>query len=70
MFLLGGARKSRKGISAKVYTTEVVVENQEFTGSQGQKNSADGTPEAPGMPDAAPGGWADIPDDMGDLPFN
>ena len=66
--LRSGSYTNKEG--RKVYTTDVVVENQEFTGSQGQKNPADGTPEAPGMPDAAPGGWADIPDDMGDLPFN
>lgn len=51
----------------KVYTTDIVVENQEFMGSLGQKNSAE---EATGMPEAAPGGWSDIPGDMEDLPFN
>lgn len=47
-----------------VYTTDVVIEDHEFAESK----AAQGTPqEQPKEP--ADGGFVDVPDDMGDLPF-
>lgn len=51
----------------KIYTTDVVVEDQEFAESKGASSGNDGTaPQA-----ADPDGFMNIPDDIGEeLPFN
>lgn len=51
----------------KIYTTDVVVEEQEFAESKGASgNSGETTPQA-----ADPDGFMNIPDDIGEeLPFN
>lgn len=51
----------------KIYTTDVVVEDQEFAESKGASFGNDGTaPQA-----ADPDGFMNIPDDIGEeLPFN
>jgi len=50
----------------KVYTTDIIVENQEFAES---KRSA--TPAPEGSPSPYSGGYMNIPDSMdADLPFN
>ena len=51
----------------KVYTTEVVVEEQEFAESKSSQNASAPAPTAPSAP--APSADYDIPDDDA-LPFN
>ena len=59
----------------KVYTTEVVVEEQEFAESKAAAGNAGGAPASapastPAEPESAPDeGYLDIPDITNDLPF-
>ena len=58
----------------RVYTTDVVVENQEFAESKNSQGSSDGfMPQAGGNapePAAAGDGFMNIPDGIEELPFN
>ena len=60
-----GSYTNREG--QKVYTTDVVVEEQEFAESKGASGNIEGSaPQA-----ADPDGFMNIPDDIGEeLPFN
>jgi single-strand DNA-binding protein len=49
----------------KVYTTDVVIEEQEFAESK----AASGNPQETTSPQPTPDGFEPIPDDIGDLPF-
>ena len=61
-----GSYTNRDG--QKVYTTEVVVEDQEFAESRAESNTANNTHTENTIPD----NFANIPDDVDDeeLPFN
>lgn len=67
-----GSYTNKDGV--KVYTTEVVVEEQEFAqsrnegGSDQAQNSAQPTQQAPSTQDN--GGFMNIPEGIDDLPFN
>lgn len=50
----------------KVYTTEVVIEEQEFAESK----SAAGTDTQEAPVNTTPDGYVDVPNDLEDLPFN
>jgi len=52
----------------KVYTTTIVVEEQEFAESKARQNEGVGLPETAGGGSAADG-FMNVPDDMADLPF-
>ena len=51
---------------AKVYTTDIIVEEQEFAES---KNASAGSGERPSPADAKADGFMNIPDGVDDLPF-
>ena len=53
----------------KVYTTEVVIDEQEFTESKGSNNSNGNNPKP--VPSGSESSYINIPDsDMEELPFN
>lgn len=60
-----GSFTNNQGV--KIYTTDVVVDAQEFVESKGA-SSEETTPEA--QPSASGAGFMDIPDIGEDLPFN
>lgn len=67
-----GSYTNRDGV--KVYTTEVVVEEQEFAESKAVSNShvnrSASQPAAPDMADSSAEGFMNIPDEIGgELPF-
>ena len=67
-----GSYTNRDGV--KVYTTEVVVEEQEFAESKAVSDShvnrSAGQPAAPDMADSSAEGFMNIPDEIGgELPF-
>lgn len=67
-----GSYTNRDGV--KVYTTEVVVEEQEFAESKAVSDShvnrSASQPAAPGMADSSAEGFMNIPDEIGgELPF-
>ena len=67
-----GSYTSRDGV--KVYTTEVVVEEQEFAESKAVSDShvnrSASQPAAPDMADSSAEGFMNIPDEIGgELPF-
>ena len=67
-----GSYTNRDGV--KVYTTEVVVEEQEFAESKAVSDShvnrSASQPAAPDMADSSAEGFMNIPDEIGgDLPF-
>ena len=59
-----GSYTNKDGV--KVYTTEVVVEDQEFAESKGAGNNNDGN----GKNNMDSDGFMNIPDDMEELPFH
>lgn len=59
-----GSYTNKDGV--KVYTTDVVVEEQEFAES---KNASAGSGERPSPADATEDGFMNIPDGVDDLPF-
>lgn len=68
-----GSYTNKDGV--KVYTTDVVIEDQEFADSKGSGADGGGTPRQTSRPtpkDASSDGFMNIPDDVNDsgLPFN
>ncbi len=66
-----GSYTNKDGV--KVYTTEVVVENQEFAESKNAQGGEGGYAQARGSqpaPVAADDGFMNIPDGIEDLPFS
>ncbi len=62
-----GSYTNKDGV--KVYTTDVVVEEQEFAESKGSSENSGFTPSAP-MPQSAGDGFMNIPDGIDEeLPF-
>ena len=66
-----GSYTNKDGV--KVYTTEVVVEEQEFAQSRnegGSDQAQNNSQPAPQAPPTDNGGFMNIPDGIDDLPFN
>ena len=66
-----GSYTNKDGV--KVYTTEVVVEEQEFAQSRNEGGSDQAQNNSQPEPQASPtdnGGFMNIPDGIDDLPFN
>lgn len=69
-----GSYTNKDGV--KVYTTDVVVEDQEFAQSRDEGNStqaqgkAQAAPQAPAPSAPESNGFMNIPDGIDDLPFN
>ena len=59
-----GSYTNKDGV--KIYTTDVVVEEQEFAES---KNASTGSSERPSLSEANGDGFMNIPDGADDLPF-
>lgn len=66
-----GSYTNKDGV--KLYTTEVVVEEQEFAQSRnegGSDQAQNNSQSAPQAPPTDNGGFMNIPDGIDDLPFN